>query len=350
MFGQNEASSQETMEAKVEKIIEEKEIVPEGSEDKQLYQKLELRITSGDLLKDRIIFTESGKFPAVNLPKYKVGDKVVISSNTTNDGKTYMIIDYVRRKPLYILFAFFALVTFLVARRQGISSIIGMAFSFFVIFKFILPQILSGRDPMGVAVFGAIIIVPFTFILSHGFNKKTMLAIISTALTLIATGILVDMFVNLSNLTGFATEESSFLQSARPGIVNMKGLLMAGIIIGVLGILDDITVAQTSVVRQLKEANLNLTAGELYKKAMSVGRDHIASMVNTLVLVYAGASLPLLLLFIDNPRPFSEVINYEIIADEIVRTLVGSIGLVLAVPISTLISSLVYAREKIFAP
>ena len=119
----------------------------------------------------------------------------------------------------------------------------------------------------------------------------------------------------------------------------MKGLLLAGIIIGVLGILDDITISQSAIVFQLKKANPQLKQGELFKKAMEIGQDHISSMVNTLVLVYTGAALPLLLLFINNPHPFSEIINYEIIADEIVRTLVGSIGLVLAVPITTIIAS-----------
>jgi uncharacterized membrane protein len=149
---------------------------------------------------------------------------------------------------------------------------------------------------------------------------------------------LATLFVNLSQLTGFTSEEAGFLQAYKPGLINMKGLLLSGIIIGVLGVLDDITISQSAIVEQLKKANQKLKPIELYQKAMSVGRDHIASMINTLILVYTGAALPLLLLFIDNPHPFSQVINYEIIADEVVRTLVGSIGLILAVPITTLLA------------
>lgn len=119
----------------------------------------------------------------------------------------------------------------------------------------------------------------------------------------------------------------------------MKGLLLAGIIIGVLGVLDDITISQSAIVFQLKEINNKLKFGELYDRAMSVGQDHISSMVNTLILVYTGAALPLLILFINNPHPFSEVVNYEMIADEIIRTLIGSIGLILSVPITTFIAS-----------
>ena len=155
-----------------------------------------------------------------------------------------------------------------------------------------------------------------------------------------------NIFVEAAKLTGFASEEAGFLQVAKQGAMNMKGLLLAGIIIGVLGVLDDITISQSAIVFQLKEANEKLKFNELYKRAMNVGQDHISSMVNTLVLVYTGAALPLLLLFIDNPHPFSEIVNYEIIADEIVRTLVGSIGLILAVPITTVIASLVAEKAR----
>ena len=154
------------------------------------------------------------------------------------------------------------------------------------------------------------------------------------------------IFVDATKLTGFASEEAGFLQAMKGGTVNIKGLLMAGIIIGALGILDDVTVSQASVVQQLKNTSNKLSSSDLYKKAMRVGQDHVSSMVNTLVLVYTGAALPLLLLFIDSTRSFSEIINYELVADEIVRTLVGSIGLVSAVPITTAIASAVISRQE----
>ena len=149
----------------------------------------------------------------------------------------------------------------------------------------------------------------------------------------------------LSSFDAPIIAEAGFLQAARPDVVNLRGLILAGIIIGVLGILDDITVAQAAVVEQLHQANLKMEFRQLFFRALQVGQDHIASMVNTLVLVYAGASLPLLLLFVDSPRPFSEVVNYEIIAEEIVRTLVGSIGLVLAVPLTTGLAVWVYVKK-----
>lgn len=225
-------------------------------------------------------------------------------------------------------------------------SLIGMGISFFIIFLFVLPKLLAGADPIQVAIVASLFITPLTFYFSHGLNKKTTIAVIGTIIALIITGILANTFIEAAKLTGFASEEASFLQVAKQGAINMKGILLAGIIIGMLGVLDDITISQSAIVFQLKEANQKLKFDDLYKRAMNIGQDHISSMVNTLILVYTGAALPLLLLFINNPHPFSEIINYELIADEIIRTLVGSIGLILSVPITTFIASLAAANKK----
>lgn len=325
------------LEARVEKIEEEKMI--EVMDKQQLYQKLSLFVFSGSL-KDQTITVENGNIPMTNILKFKTGDEVVVSMSENLEGnKIFYITDYVRRGSLLWLFIIFAALTVIIGRWRGLTSLIGMGISFVVIFMFILPQILAGRDPVLVSIAGSLFIIPIIFYLSHGINKKTTIAIFGTLVALMVTGILANIFVEASRLTGFASEEASFLQVAKEGAVNIKGLLLAGIIIGVLGVLDDVTVAQAAVVQQLKQANTNLNSSQLYKRAMDVGQDHIASMVNTLILVYTGAAMPLLLLFINNPHPFSEVINYEIVANEVVRTLVGSIGLILAVPITTYIAA-----------
>jgi len=337
---------EETLEGRVTQILEEKQVIPIGTEEPQLYQKLEILITKGSL-KDEKITIENGNLPMSNLQKYKVGDELVINYGKDFEGNdTFYITDYVRRSALLWLFVIFVIIAVAIGRWQGMTSLFGMGISFLVIFKFILPKISAGSDPVQVAILGSLVIIPATFLLSHGVNKKTGIAIMGTLISLVVTGVLANAFVEASRLTGFASEEAGFLQAYKPGLINIKGLLLAGIIIGVLGVLDDITISQSAIVQQLKAANPKLKAGELYKKAMAVGKDHIASMVNTLVLVYTGAALPLLLLFIDNPHPFSEVVNYEIIADEVVRTLVGSVGLILAVPITTFIASFV-AEQKV---
>jgi len=347
VLAQNETGTeykQETLEGGVTQILEEKQITPMGATEPQLYQKLEILVTKGSL-RNKKITVENGNLPMSNLQKYKVDDELVISySKDPSGNNSFYITDHIRRRPLFWLFVIFVVMAVAIGRWQGAASLVGMAISFLVIFKFILPKISTGSDPVQIAILGSLVIIPATFLLSHGVNKKTGIAIVGTLISLIITGILANVFVEASKLTGFASEEAGFLQAYKPGFINIKGLLLAGIIIGVLGVLDDITISQSAIVQQLKEANPRLKAGELYRKAMSVGKDHIASMVNTLILVYTGAALPLLLLFIDNPHPFSEVINYEIIADEVVRTLVGSVGLILAVPITTLIA--VFSSEK----
>ncbi len=340
---------EENLEGKAIKILEEKQITPIGTNKSQLYQKLEVLITKGSL-KDKKVIIESGNLPISNLQKYYTGDKFVIAYTKNSEGKdVFYITDYVRHNALLWLFLIFVVMAVAIGRWRGLTSLIGMAISFLVIFWFIIPKILSGGNPVEMAILGSLIIIPATFLLSHGINKKTLIAIVGTLIALVITGILASVFVNATRLTGFASEEAGFLQTYKPGLIDIKGLILAGIIIGVLGVLDDITISQSAIVQQLKLANPNLKDIELYKKAMTVGKDHIASMVNTLVLVYTGAALPLLIIFVDNPHPFTEIINYEIIADEIVRTLVGSIGLILAVPITTFIAVIVFdiSRNKL---
>ncbi len=340
-INQLQSTKQETLEAVIIRIIEEKDIQPMNQQNWQLYQKLELLITKGSI-KGKKITIENGLLLVSNIQKCNQGDKVMVSYSKDYKGNdNYYISDYMRRDSLIWLFLIFIALTIYIAKWRGIFSLVGMGLSFLVIFLYILPNILSGTSPVQIAIIGSLIIVPLTFYFSHGFNKKTTVAVISTTIALVITGMLANFFIVMAKLTGFASEEASFLQIAKQGTIDMKGLLLAGIIIGALGVLDDITISQSAIVFQLKEANSKLKFDELYKRAMSIGQDHISSMVNTLILVYTGAALPLLLLFINNPHPFSEIINYEMIADEIIRTLVGSIGLILSVPITTLIASLV---------
>jgi uncharacterized membrane protein len=336
---------EETLEATVTDVLEDSEIELSDGE-LQIYQQLELVVDKGSL-EGEIIFVESGNYALVGNQRYKEGDKLIIMHNKDFEGNdVFFVSDYVRRDALLVLFIIFVVVALAVGKVWGITSLVGMSFSFLVIFKFILPQIMSGGNPILIAILGSLLIIPVTFYLSHGLNKKTTIAIVSTVIALIITGILANVFVEAARLTGFASEEAAFLQVASQGAVNIKGLLLAGIIIGALGVLDDVTVSQASIVNQLKQTDKKMSFKELYGRAMKVGQDHTSSMVNTLVLVYTGAALPLLLLFIDRPHPFLEVINYEILADEIVRTLVGSIGLILAVPITTLLACFYFGKKS----
>jgi len=320
------------------------EIVDQGSQEvygrEQKYIVYKVRITEGSKKGEEVEIT-AGLYEETK--PFKAGNKVLVLYSKDFTGQdSFYITDYNRTNPLILLVVIFVVLVVLVSRKWGAFSLIGLFFSFVVIFTFILPKLAAGSNPLFIAIAGALIIAPVTFYLSHGLNRKTTIALISTAIALVITGILAAVSVEITKLTGFGSEEALFLQYAKGGLINIKNLLLAGIIIGTLGILDDVTVNQAAIVFQLKKANKNLSPTEIFHMAMDIGHDHIASMVNTLVLVYTGAALPLLLLFIDNPVSTFEVINSEIIAEEIVRTLVGSIGLILAVPITTLLATYYY--------
>lgn len=339
IYGQTQ---EEIFEGKVLQIIKQEK---RSSEDfNYTYQKIKLLVTSGSL-HGQTITIENGEYASADNQTYNVGDKLIVSKEPDLDNQSkFYIRDYVRRDGLLILFIIFASLTILIGRIRGVLSLIGMGLSFLVIIFFILPRIIAGDNPVFIAIVGSVMIIPITFSLSHGLNPKTAIAVFGTLITLIITGLLAAIFVSITHLTGFATEEAGFLQFDLGSKINMKGILLAGIIVATLGILDDITISQAGIVAELKSANPKLKLNELFTRAMNIGRDHISSLVNTLVLVYTGASLPLMLLFAYNPRPFNEVINYEIIADEVVRTLVGSIGLIVAVPITTFLAAIYFSK------
>lgn len=348
-FWSTQVSAQNTKEERFEgeviNIVEEKQVL---TQDKNtLYQKLKVKITQGNK-SGQVVSTENGSSLSINNPVFKVGDKVVINVLDLPSGeKVYQITDYQRTTPLFVLLGIFFTLALLIGRKKGLYSLFGLVFSFFVIFKFVLPSLAQGDDPVFVVILASVCIIPVTFYLSHGINLKTHSAVLGTTLSLVIAGLLSQFFVESAHLSGFASEEAGFLQSTKDGLLNIKGLLMAGIIISMLGILDDVTVAQSSVVFELKKANLKLDTPLLFQKAMVVGKDHIASVVNTLVLVYTGAALPLLLLFVDNPRPLLEILNYEVVAEEVVRMLIASISLILAVPLATFISCIFADQQSI---
>jgi uncharacterized membrane protein len=329
----------------VTEILEEEQI---NYEDKsQTYQKLSVLVTNGDFKGEEVV-VENGTINMSQEIIYEVGDSVYLSYTRDQLGKSiFFITDFDRTEGLTILFVGFVLLTLLIGVKRGILSILALVISFVILFTFVLPQIQSGRDPVLIAILSSIFIIPVTFYLSHGFELKTTISIIGTFISLVITGILASLFVNITNLSGTASEEALFLQNVGGVVYNLKDLLLAGIIIGTMGVMDDVTVSQTSIVFQLYDLKKKITFGELFSRSIKVGKDHISSMVNTLVLVYTGASMPLLLLFMNNPRPFEELLSYELVATEIVRMLVGSIGLIIAVPITTALACYVVTQYKL---
>lgn len=314
------------------------------------YQNLSIKITKGSINGEVIEILNSPQTSLLGtslFEEYFPGDKVRISAVEGMDGNNqYFIAGKLKRPALLSLGILFIIVVLLVGRLWGALSIIGLLTSFVVIFKIIIPLIIKGYNPVLAATIGSILIIPLTFYISHGFNNKTHVGVIATLISLMITSLLAIYFVDAAHLTGFASEEAGFLQVERQGSIDIRGLLLAGIIIGTLGILDDVTVGQASTVQQLKKANKNAHIKDLFFQGMKVGQDHISSMVNTLVLVYSGSALPLLLMFFGSQRSFLEVLEFELIAEEIVRMLVGSIGLVLAAPLATIFAAYIFSKNK----
>ena len=257
----------------------------------------------------------------------------------------YFFLDFDRRVPLVGLALAFSLVVVALSRWRGLAALAGLVVSLMVLIKFVLPAILAGGDPLLVAIVGGAAVMFSALYLAHGLNAATTTAVLGTLVSLSLTGLLALLFVNISIFTGAGSEEAAFLQISAQQ-VNLQGLLLASIIIGTLGVLDDVTVTQASAVWELQKANPDYGIRNLYKAGIRIGRDHIASTVNTLVLAYAGASLPLLILFSVSNRPLGQIVNTETVAEEVVRTLVGSIGLVASVPITTALAAWVVTSGR----
>ncbi|WP_329300611.1 YibE/F family protein [Streptomyces sp. NBC_00659] len=257
----------------------------------------------------------------------------------------YSVTDANRKLPLTLLAVIFAVVVVVIGRMRGIMALVALAISFVILNFFILPAILQGSNPLLVAVVGSSAIMLIALYMCHGLSARTSVAVVGTLLSLVLIGLLGSVFIDWAVLTGNTDDSTGLIHGLYPSI-DMSGLLLAGVIIGSLGVLDDVTVTQTSAVWELHEANPTMGWRGLYRAGIRIGRDHIASVVNTLVLAYAGAALPLLLLFSIAQSSVGTVANSELVAEEIVRTLVGSIGLVAAVPVTTALAALVVAADR----
>ncbi|WP_437024039.1 YibE/F family protein [Streptomyces sp. enrichment culture] len=274
------------------------------------------------------------------------GQKVVVAYEpSAPKDLQYSVTDVNRRLPMALLAGIFAVAVVVVGRLRGVMALVALAISFMVLNFFILPAILQGSNPLVVAVVGASAIMLIALYLCHGLSARTSVAVLGTLISLLLIGILGSVFIDWAALTGNTDDNTGLIHGLYPTI-DMSGLLLAGIIIGSLGVLDDVTVTQTSAVWELHEANPSMGWRGLYRAGIRIGRDHIASVVNTLVLAYAGAALPLLLLFSIAQSSVGTVANSELVAEEIVRTLVGSIGLVASVPVTTALAALVVSADR----
>lgn len=336
------AKNEEIFTARVIKILEERELTREDG-SKNLQQNILLRGVEGAWKSKEMTFYGISDLDVIKSNIYKVGDKVLVSHLSDVGGQDkFFIIDFVRTGYLYFLALFFAVVIVAVGKKRGLRALLSLILSFLVILKFIIPKILSGGNPLMITLLGALIMIATIIYLTEGWGMKSHIGVISVMMALAITLFLTLFFSALARLTGLGQEETAFLINIGAKAMDFRGLLLAGVIIGVLGVLDDVIISQVEAVWQIKKANPELGFGQIFKGAYEVGNAHLGSVVNTLFLTYVGASLPLLLLFSADIEPalsLTQIINNEMMATEIVRTLVGSIGLALSVPLTTFLAS-----------
>jgi len=332
----------ELFEAQVVQVVEQRD-VPRSDGSRDIQQRLRLKALTGKIAGREFEFDGIGEIDAVAANTYRAGDRVMANRQIEPDGtEDFYVVDFVRRWPLFWLAVLFVAAVVAVSAGKGLRSLIGLAVSFAGIMGIAVPLIFRGWSPLWVGVLTAAAIFVVLVYLSEGLARKTHLAVFSAFVSLALTAILAVAFTHWARLTGMAQEETMFLIGLGKKGIDFSGLFLAGVMIGTLGVLDDMILGQIEAVSQIKAANPALPPERVAVLAMRVGRTHIGAMVNTLFLAYAGASLPLLLLFSVNQPPFltfSQVVNNEVVASEIVRTLVGSIGLALAMPIATYLAA-----------
>lgn len=327
-------TQQQTLRVEVQSILLEEERTVPGTDAVYTHQRLEIEVLDGE--KEGKVLTVENDYS-----QFEVGDKLYFTETIFADGSSIMsIVGVDRTGPLYFLVVLFVIIIIAFGKWQGVRSLLALGGSFLAIFYVLLPAILNGWHPVVASVLVASCILFAAIFFTHGFNKESLVAYAGTMIAVVITGLFAFFSVHIASLTGLAEDSSTFLYFNTQGSLDFTALLLGAIIIGVLGVLDDISVTQAAVVTEIYSLNETLGRKEVYKKAMRVGREHVGALVNTLILAYAGTSLPLLLHASVVTSDVSIALNSEIFATEIVRAIVGSIGLVLAVPIVTLLAVL----------
>lgn len=329
---------QETVRAEVVEILSESQREIIGTDTEALVQKVRVRIKEGEKEGDEVTFEN-------DLMKLEEGDSIYVNRLVSIDGiEYYSFKDADRRLPLIALALLFIGVLYIFTGIKGSRALLSLALSIVIILFVLVPLLLNGYSPVLVSVAVAGPILALTLFLTHGIRSQTVIALCGTFGAVIVTGILATLWVKLTYLTGLSSDAAIYLNFSTQGSLDFGGILLGSIIIGILGVLDDVSITQASVVAELNRANHQLSFRELYVRALRVGRDHIGSLVNTLSLAYVGVSLPLILLLAQAQSDLILSLNQEMVAVEIIRIIIGSIGLILAVPLTTVIAAWWYAR------
>lgn len=326
-------NNQGTYKAKVLQILGQHEETFPNSDATVTVQELRAQVISGDT-PDRVITLVNDFRPM------ETGDTFWGQYVTDNSGKTtYVAADQDRTSVLWFLGIFFVVMVILFGRMQGFRSLVSLGLSFGFIIYILLPLLLRGFSPIPVALVSGIVILALAIILTHGYNRISLVALAGTSITVLLTGILAYIVTHVGAISGLSTHESIYLNFNTGGKLDFVGLYLASVIIGMLGVLDDIAITQVAVVREMYALHPEMSVKRVYDHALRVGKEHVGALVNTLVLAYVGVALPTLLYFSQSTAPLGQIINQELFVTEIIRTVVGSAGLILTVPLTTIMAA-----------
>ena len=312
-----------------------------GTEATTKVQSVRAKLLEGENAGEEVVFDN-------DLVTLEAGDAIFVTHMRTHDGfDLYLLKDVNRQAELWALLVLFVVLLLVFAGWQGARALICLGLSIAAIVFVLIPALLKGYDPVLASLCIAGVVLALALFGTHGINISSGTAFVGTMSAVAITSIIAWVFVGAMRLSGFGSEASVYLNFATDGQLDLSGLLLGSIIIGVLGVLDDVSITQASVVAELKHANHSLSTYELYRRAIKVGRDHVGSLVNTLALAYVGAALPLVLLFATSSAPLGFTLNQEVIASELARIIVGSIGLILAVPLTTICAAWWYGTHEV---
>ena len=331
----------ETVKASVLEVISQEEREVTGTDTTTTVQEVRVLLEEGDKKGQVVSMT-------AEVVKLDVGDDIFVNRVVTINGDEYITFSAHERRPIlaFIAIVFVGLLLF-ISRWQGVRALMSLGVSIAAILFLLVPALLAGYNPALTTLGIAAVIMAFALFGTHGFNARSIISYIGTMSAVLVTCIISYLSVRAMHLTGFSDDASVYLNFATNGSLDLASLLLGGIIIGILGVLDDVAVTQASVVVQLKAANPSFGFTELYNRALTVGRDHIGSIVNTLALAYVGVSLPLILLYAKTGTDIAAIFNQEVVAAELTRIIVGSIGLIIAVPATTAAAAWYYRARPV---
>jgi uncharacterized membrane protein len=331
----------ERIPARVIEVVGEREREITGTDTTTWVQEVRVELLGGE---------RSGEVAAMEneVVSLEPGDKIFVNRVVTIAGTEYITYaDFERRPTLVVVTLLFVGALLILSRWQGVRALVSLGASVAAIFFVLVPLLLRGYDPAATSVVVAGAVLAFVLFGTHGFNSRTTIAFAGTFGAVVVTGLIAWWSSSTMHLTGFSSDASVYLNFATNGELDLAGLLLGSIIIGILGVLDDVSITQASVVQELKAANPSLKLWQLYQRALKVGRDHIGSLVNTLSLAYVGVSLPLILLYAKSDSSLWLSLNQEVVAAELLRIIVGSFGLILAVPATTVVAAWYWSEREV---